>query len=314
MSACVDLRRARPLLGTFVEIAVAAASRAAGDAAIDAAFRAVARVHRRMSFHAPDSDVSRLNAAAPGQDVAVDPWTWDVLHAAEEFRRRSDGLFDVAIAPWLQAQGVLPGTPSVIASEAKQSRLTSLDCFVPRRGARGPRNDDSLALLPNHVVRRLSARARIDLGGIAKGFAVDRAVDVLRARGIARGVVNAGGDLFVFGAVQPVALRDPRNPGRLLGRIAVADRALASSALAVPGGAPSAVVDPRNGRRAGAAVGATVLAPAAMTADALTKLVLLQGGAALPMLAAHRAEALFVAQSGEVRVTTGWPEALAHAA
>src|SRR5215475_1309523 len=97
--ARASLRRARPLLGTFVEIVVSGA-----------AFAVVARVHRLMSFHDPDSDVSRLNRDAAKGPVAVDPWTFQVLQIAEDLRRRSAGVFDVAVASALQAIGLLPGS------------------------------------------------------------------------------------------------------------------------------------------------------------------------------------------------------------
>src|SRR5271165_3746740 len=100
-------RRARPLLGTFVEIAVADTSSATADAAIGAAFDAVAQVHALMSFHDPASDVSRLNRAADVGAIATHAWTFDVLATAVELHRRSRGLFNVAVAPVLQTLGLL---------------------------------------------------------------------------------------------------------------------------------------------------------------------------------------------------------------
>src|ERR1700730_1507068 len=101
-------RRARPLLGTFVEIEVAGAVKSEMNAAIDAAFEAVASVHRLMSFHEPGSDVSRLNREASVRPVSVHAWTYRVLEAAVEMHRRSNGMFDIAVAPTLQAMGRLP--------------------------------------------------------------------------------------------------------------------------------------------------------------------------------------------------------------
>jgi FAD:protein FMN transferase len=292
-SACVDLRRARPLLGTVVEIAATVRHRAPGHAAIDAAFAAVEQVQRLMSFHAAESDVSRLNRSAADVAIAVHPWTYAVLAAAADLRRASAGLFDVAIAPYLEARGILP-----------RSAMAS---------AEAPRKDDKVILLSNNHVRFSSPRS-IDLGGIAKGFAVDRAVAALRAHGVARGLVNAGGDLFAFGAPQVVSIRDPRRANAVLARIAVADAAVASSARTTPGAAPSLIVDPRTGCAAAAALGATVLAPSCLTADALTKLVLLLGCGAGPILERYGARALVATPDGGVHVTDDWPEAQAHAA
>src|SRR6266700_542445 len=98
--------RARPLLGTFVEITAAGAPRPEMDAAVNAAFEAIASVHRLMSFHDADSDVSRLNREAPVRAVGVHDWTFQVLQAAVDLHRRSRGVFDVAVAPALQAMGL----------------------------------------------------------------------------------------------------------------------------------------------------------------------------------------------------------------
>ncbi len=109
----VSIRRARPLLGTFVEIAVAGESPDAAEAAVEAAFSAVAAVHRLMSFHETDSDVSRLNRGAASDAVRVHDWTYQVLEAARDLHARSGGTFDISVAPALQKLGLLPSVPSL---------------------------------------------------------------------------------------------------------------------------------------------------------------------------------------------------------
>src|SRR5262249_11850827 len=103
-----EIRRARPLLGTFVEIVVDEMSRREGDRAIDAAFRTIEDVQDRMSFHDPGSTLSFLNRNAGHISVPVDEWTFKVLETAAEVYRISQGVFDVTIAPHLQARGFLP--------------------------------------------------------------------------------------------------------------------------------------------------------------------------------------------------------------
>ena len=122
------VRRARPLLGTFVEIEVAGAARSKMDAAIDAAFEAVAHVHRLMSFHDDDSDVGRLNREAWLRPIKVHAWTFGVLEAAGKMHRRSKGIFDIAVAPALQSMGLLPrpnGDPP-FARQARSHRAIEL--------------------------------------------------------------------------------------------------------------------------------------------------------------------------------------------
>jgi len=92
-----NIRRAKPLLGTFVEITVLNATVPDVNVAIEHAFGAIARVHRLMSFHDPESDVSRLNFHAASGLVVVDSWTFQVIEASVDFHRRSAGAFDIAI-------------------------------------------------------------------------------------------------------------------------------------------------------------------------------------------------------------------------
>src|SRR5258708_1327106 len=120
-TASDKVRRARPLLGRFVEIEAAGAARSELDAAIDAAFDAVARVPRLMSFHEGESAVNRLNREASVRPIEVHAWTFQVLQAAVEMHRRSKGIFDITIAPALQNLGLLPrhgGDPAI----ARQAR------------------------------------------------------------------------------------------------------------------------------------------------------------------------------------------------
>src|SRR6516165_10225454 len=102
------MRRARPLLGTFVEVEAGGRSQPALERAIDAAFDAVARVHRLMSFHDPSSDVARLNRYAPFEPVTVDRWTAKVLHRARMLFEVTGGLFDCAIGHDMMRRGLLP--------------------------------------------------------------------------------------------------------------------------------------------------------------------------------------------------------------
>jgi thiamine biosynthesis lipoprotein len=296
------VRRARPLLGTFVEIEVAGAAVSKMAAAIDAAFEAVARVHALMSFHEDDSDVSRLNREAFVRPIKVDAWTFRVLEAAVEMHRRSNGIFDIAVAPTLQTIGLLPrgNDDSPIATEE--------------------RSFDAIELLPEKTVRFRDRGVRIDLGGIAKGFAVDRALEVLRASRMASALVNAGGDLAAFGPeAQTIHIRHPRDPRRLMCSVEVTDQALASTArrfdpLQSAETTASAIIDPRIRAPAQTIDGATVRARSCMVADALTKIVMICGTDALRWLEHYHASALLVLSDGDVRITPDWHRAVHLAA
>ncbi|PKB14936.1 thiamine biosynthesis lipoprotein [Novosphingobium kunmingense] len=199
--------RCQPLLGTLVEITVPDA----GAGAIDGAFAAIAQVQTRMSFHDEDSDLAMLRNAGPGEAVEVAPETLEVLGIALELHRNTNGLFDVTIGRELVRDGFLPQPEG---PEASHCSGTSADIEIV---------DDRRV--------RCHEPMLIDLGGIAKGFAVDRAVAALEAAGVTEGLVNAGGDLRMFGARDwTVGLRD--GDGKVRERIALADCAIASSANA----------------------------------------------------------------------------------
>jgi thiamine biosynthesis lipoprotein len=300
-TASNSLRRARPLLGTFVDITAAGATGPVAERAIDAAFDAIAEVHRLMSFHEPESDVSRLNRQAAAGAVRVHSLTLQVLEAALALQQQSDGAFDITVAPALQRLGLLPAP-----ADSRPARAV-------------PAGAEAIQLLPQQRVRFRHGGVRIDLGGIAKGLAVDRAVAVLRDHGVPCGLVNAGGDLAAFGdKAQTIYLRDPRAPGRLMACVEVGNGALASSGGCVdpfrsPDVMGAAVIDPRAHNEVHAIAGATVRAPSCMIADALTKVVMIKGEAAMPLLDCYRASALLVAADGHVRVTSDWQDA-AHLA
>jgi thiamine biosynthesis lipoprotein len=269
-------RRARPLLGTLVEIAATGSS---AVAAVEAAFAVVQEVHRLMSFHELGSDVSRVNMARVGEELLISPHTYCVLQFARRLSAASSGVFDVTVGDTLVRHGFLPAPP---AEDSQRREATWRD----------------LELLAESRVRWRRAGC-IDLGGIAKGYAVDMAVATLRVHGVLSGVVNAGGDLRMFGEPQPVHVRLPDAPGMLTPLGVFADCALATSAsyfssVDADDGPLEPLVD-RERRIGGARQGsATVVAAECMTADALTKVVRLAPHIAPKVLEGFDARAIII--------------------
>jgi FAD:protein FMN transferase len=301
MGPTVDsIRRARPLLGTFVDIFACGRERAKLECAVDDAFQAVEKVHRLMSFHERDSDVSRLNREAHTKPIKVDPWTFRVLEVSLALYGQSKGVFDISIAPTLQRLGLLPGAPQ------KRDAVATWHDWRARESGLG------IGLIADEKVRFHRGDVKIDLGGIAKGFAVDRAIDVLQHHGIPTGLVNAGGDLYALGiAPHTIHIRNPWKPGELLCEIQICNEALASSGRTfdplfscTPGA--SAIIDPQLRKPVASSRGVTVRAPSCVIADALTKVVLIQGETAIPVLNHYNASALFVLSDGGVRCSPGW--------
>lgn len=275
--ALAVLRRCRPLLGTFVEITVTGPDPSALARSVDAAFAAIERVQFQMSVHDPASELSRVNSEAHRHSVKVSEETCSVLERGLEIARASGGAFDFTVAPLLANWGLLPA--------------------ALRRRAGGNWRD--VRLLRGARVRFARPLA-IDLGGIAKGFAVDAAVASLRAARVASAVVNAGGDLRVFGP-EPAAihLRRPDSAEPFAKPILVCDAALATSSPCFShrrwrGRAVSHLVDPGTRRALSGDISVSVGAPECWLADALTKVVLNAPTLAERLLGQHDAEAFVV--------------------
>jgi FAD:protein FMN transferase len=297
------VRRARPLLGTFVEIEAAGHAESEINGAIDGAFETIQNVHRLMSFHDPDSDVSRLNREAFERPIKVHALTFRVLEAAVEMHRRSNGIFDVAVAPALQALGLLPQANEKTSADAETQAF------------------DAIELADGNTVRFRRPDVRIDLGGIAKGFAVDRALESLQRSGVLScGLVNAGGDIAVFGnEAELVHIRHPRDPSRLICSVQLTNEAMASSACRFDpfnsaDRSACAIIDPRSGNPANVIDGASVRAASCMVADALTKIVMIAGTDATALLELYNASALLISADDDVQISPDWQHAVHLAA
>jgi FAD:protein FMN transferase len=284
------VRRCRPLLGTLVEITVAAQSESLAIGAMETAFDAIQRVQSLMSFHAAESDISHLNRSARSQIVEVNSWTYEVLLAAAKLHRDSKGIFDITIAPQLEHWRYLP----------RQCRNRF------RQPCAG--NQSSIELLPGNRVR-FHQPVRIDLGGIAKGFAVDKAVEALKTFGVSSALVNAGGDLRVFGLIpSTIHVRHPSAPTQTLPLLQLSEGAFATSAgyftrKKFRGRWVSPLINPVQNRPCTQSISASVQAPTCMLADALTKVLMIRQKDCAELLKSNSATGWIITSSGKVSAT-----------
>ncbi len=260
--------RCRPLLGTFVEVT------APSNGALEAAFGAIERVQRLMSAHDPDSDLSRLNRFGCKQAVKLDSWTVAVLERALFWSKQSEGAFDCLAAGAAAIEsGYLPLHPEQPVPLA--SHWSWLE-------------------ICGHSAKLLKPGC-IDLGGIAKGFAADRAVVAMKATGADCGLVNAGGDIAGFGRQPwPVQVVQPSSR-RTIANVAISNGAIATSSVQPDGSGDHLL------RRAPDNESATVCAPSAMDADALAKVVLSGSTAAKHCLEVGGAQAFVLGAGGAIR-------------
>lgn len=259
------MRRARPAMGTLLTVAAAGPDDTRVEAAVEAALAAVAQVDRLMSFHDADSELSRLNRDAATTPQTVHPWTYAVLRRALRISAASEGLFDITVAPLLVRDGWLPGDAGEMPAGGS---WRNIQLTRDRRVA-------------------FSAPLWLDLGGIAKGFAVDVAIHCLRRGGCSTGSVNAGGDLRRFGP-EPEVIH-LRTADGLVPVAELRCGALATSAVPLPledrlAQPIGCIMDPR-ARQAWQGQGAVMVAASTcVMADALTKVAALGGAAAAPVL------------------------------
>ncbi len=227
------------------------------QSAIDRAFAAVERVHRLMNFHSTEGDVASINREAHRRWVAVDPWTFAVLQCAKQVSAATRGAFDI----------VRPGIG-----------VCHVDVILAER---------------NRV--RLCRQAQLDLGGIAKGFAVDAAMASLVESGASCGSVNAGGDLRRFGIhADPVRVRVPGSLGSSVPLPPTAYAAFATSSSYF-----GSRIHRHGKRRMRLDWSLTVAAHSCMLADALTKAVALLGPVA-SLLRDFSAAAFAVDRKGQL--------------
>ncbi|HEY9145894.1 MAG TPA: FAD:protein FMN transferase [Thiobacillus sp.] len=267
-------QRAQPWLGTLVEIAAEGTDPAMTNAAIKHAFARIAAVHGAMSFHDANSELSDVNRHAARDWVALSGDLAQVFHAALEFAAASDGLFDPSVAPWLVETGHLPRHSQMPPDAAPDWRAIELD---------GDRV-------------RFARQLLVDFGGIAKGYAVDAALAVLRDAGMASARVNAGGDLARFGgSAEAVCVRHPAQPTLILHLVDLQHGAVATSAgYYQTEAAASPLRHPHTGGELCRTLSVSVLAPTCLAADALTKIVAADPQRAPALLGRQGAQAILI--------------------
>ena len=275
--ARIGLARQWPVMGTFLNVTAIAPDSGQARAALAAAGRAVFRVDSLMSTWKPESEISRLNAAAgTAAWTALSAETLEVLLASLRLAELSGGAFDVTVGPLMQAWGFRGG-------EQRKPRPAQLDSARALVGTAGLEVDSAAS-----QARLRVAGSAVDLGAIAKGYALDLAAAALRSEGASAGLVDLGGNVVVFGRPQGeraewvIGILDPRDPTATIGEISLRAGAVASSGdyeqfFEAGGVRYSHIMDPARGEPARGTLQTTVLAPTGMLADGLSTTLFVLG-------------------------------------
>jgi FAD:protein FMN transferase len=266
------LRAQEAIMGTAIAVELFASDRGAGEAACAAVMAEMHRIDRAMSPYKASSELSLVNREAPLHEVPVSEELFGLLQRAQAFGRLSQGAFDITYASvghlYDYRLGVAPDDATV-ARWQPGIGLAHLLLDARRR-----------------TVRFGHPRTRIDLGGFAKGHAVDRATALLTQRGIAHAYVAAGGDSRVLGdrGGRPwtIAVRHPRQPDEVIAVLPLEDCAVSTSGdyercFERDGVRHHHLIDPRTGRSPLGVSSVTILAADGLTAEALSKTVFVRG-------------------------------------
>jgi len=266
------LSREEPIMGTSVRVELWIEDRANGEAAIAAVMERMHQIDEAMSPYKPDSELTRVNRGAADAPIAVSREMYDIVARSIEYSRMSDGAFDITYAS---------------AGHLYDYRLgirPTEDHLARARAAIGWRN---LVLDPDaRTIRFARPGMRIDLGGFAKGYAVDEGAAIVRSRGICNAIVTAGGDSRIVGDRRgrpwAIGIRDPRRAGQMVAVLPLQDVALSTSGdyeryFEDDGVRYHHVIDPATGRSPLGVRSVTVIAPDGLTSEALAKSVFVMG-------------------------------------
>ncbi len=292
-----EIRRVELLMGTEVDIIAQGKSEPALQAAADRAFAEIERLEQKLSRYREDSAISRINQQAGIAPVAVDAETFMLVQKSLEVCRESSGAFDITILPALLIWKIDAKNPQPPAdAEVKEKlKLTGCEKMVLDR-------EQKTVFLPEPGMG-------IDLGGIAKGYAADCAVKILKDNGVSAGIVKAGGDMRVFGGEGKglaIGIQNPRASGKVLAKIYLKDGAVSTSGdyerfYIFNGVRYSHIINPKTGYPVSGEASVTVKAQSGIESDAWsTALFVLGHERGLEVLKTRPGlEAFFIEPSGE---------------
>ncbi len=291
-------------MGTLVDISISGTSPEQANRAADLAFHEIRRIEQIMSTYIPESDISLINRSAGKEWRSVNPELLFVIQESLRYSRLSNGAFDISFKPLSALWHFEPDSRPPSAEEIRK--------VLPLIDYRNILIDDQKRILLK------KPGMGIGLGAIAKGYAVDRAMAVLKAQGIRNAIVNAGGDLLVIGRrsdKQPweIGIQDPRDRNTMIKKMPVTNCAIATSGdyerfFIFNGIRYHHIMDVKTGFPARECRSVTIVSPTAMMADAIATVVFVLGPEAGMALIEKLpdVQGLIVDKDGEIHSSSGF--------
>lgn len=292
-------------MGTVFEVVAYDRSAAHASLAIDKAFNEIVRLDELMSNYKPDSELSHLNQSAHFRAERVSPDLYQVIEQSLEDSRLSGGKFDITVGPLVDLwKAAMRGSAAPSAKQVAEAR----SCV----------GYDKIELLPPDRVQFRSSCLRLDVGGIGKGYAVDRAVAILRSYAISSALINAGGStIYAMGSPpgQSAWLVHMRDPSRRVDpQVMLSDASLSTSEQTPPSllekSSAGHIIDPASGMPFETRFAVSVVTKSATESDALSTALLLVGPREGKRIVQNLAgtAAIWVAPDGELELASSGPE------
>jgi thiamine biosynthesis lipoprotein len=291
-------------MGTLVFITAVASDEQKAHDAVQKGFAEIHRLEEILSTWIPESELSRVNAGAGRTAIAVSPETMEVLAKSIEMDRLTEGGFNIAIGPAVEAWNV--------SREGRIPTQEELDAVRPLLHLEN--------LLLDKELRTVFLREpgmRVDIGGIGKGYAADLAADVMAQAGATAGVVAISGDIKTFGRMPDgerfvFGIQHPRQEGTLLGQLELEDEAVSTAGdyqryFMKDGVRYHHILDPQTLQPARASQSVTVVAKEGVIADGLDTGIFVMGpekGMEL-IESLDGVEGVIVGEDGEVYISSG---------
>ena len=265
------------LLGTKIDITAIHGDIDSMKKAMYFAFREIERIQGIMSVQIDTTEASKINFNAGRSPVKVSPELYSIISRSIDYSKKYNGIFDITIGPISELWGF--SSDKKITSVPEQSVIDSLIKLVDYNQIRLDPTDTSVLLIKKGM--------KIDLGGIAKGYAIDRSVEVMRKYGMKDFFVNAGGDIFASGAKNDeqkwtIGIKNPRDEKKIIAHFEVSDFAVGTSGdyerfVIIDGKRYHHIFNTKTGYPVMISQSGTALAPTAEEAVVLSKVVFITG-------------------------------------
>jgi len=265
-------------MGTVVTISSYGESREHVLDATTKAFDEIRRIDRLMSVYQPSSQLSIVNRSASRKPVVVDNDLVEIIKYANRYGALTNGEFDITVEPLMELWGFREEETGPLPMPTDRELATAIEA-VGIKKILVDEKECTISLLNPHC--------RIDLGGIAVGYSVDRAVKILKAEGIESAFINHSGDVYALGYPEncegwEIGIPNPLSPQEMVRTLSLRDRALSTSGnyenfVTYGGNKYGHIMDPRTGHPSSRLLSLSIVSDTSITADALSTGVFVMG-------------------------------------